>query len=93
MSKTFKLQVVTPDRSAITEQVSFVSLPGAMGSFGVLAGHAAFLSALKKGSMKVTQDGNSKTYPIGEGFAEVKGDSVIVLTETIEGLEDPNADR
>jgi F-type H+-transporting ATPase subunit epsilon len=93
MAKTFKLQVVTPDRQVITEAVSMVTLPGVLGEFGVLPGHAAFLSALKKGKMKITRDGRAEFHLIGAGYAEVKGDSVIVLTESVESLEGSDQDR
>ena len=93
MAKTFNLQVVTPDRQVIKEAVSMVTLPGAMGEFGVLPGHAAFLSALKKGKMKITRDGKAEYHIIGEGYAEVKTDSVIVLTESVESIEGSDLDR
>jgi F-type H+-transporting ATPase subunit epsilon len=93
MAKTFKLQVVTPDRQVITDSVSMVTLPGVLGEFGVLPGHAAFLSALKKGKMKITRDGKAEFHLIGEGYAEVKADFVIVLTESVEGIEGSELDR
>jgi F-type H+-transporting ATPase subunit epsilon len=93
MAKTFKLEVVTPDRQVIAEAVSMVTLPGLLGEFGVLPGHAAFLSALKKGKMKITRDGKAEFHLIGSGYAEVKGDAVIVLTESVEGIEGSELDR
>ncbi len=87
MAKTFKLQVVTPEKQHLNEDVTFVALPGLVGEFGVLPGHAPLLSALKKGVMKVEKDRESRTYRIGGGYAEVRGDSVIVLAETLEAVE------
>lgn len=88
MAHTFKLQVVTPEKQAVTEQVSSVTLPGVEGSFGVLAGHMPFLSALKAGPLRIVREGKTKTYQIGGGFAEVRSDSVIVLAESIESFEE-----
>lgn len=88
MAKTFKLQVVAPDCPAVTEDATSVVLPGEMGEFGVMAGHVPFLSTLKPGVMRVVKDGHRSIYFLAEGFAEVNGNSVIVLAEAYEKAED-----
>lgn len=84
MSRTFKLQVVAPDKPVIAEDASLVSLPGELGEFGVMAGHMAFLSTLRAGSLRITKGQDRDLYFIAGGFAEVNGSSVIVLAEDYE---------
>ncbi len=89
MAKTFKLQVVTPEKQHLSEDVTFVALPGLQGEFGVLPGHAPLLAALTSGIMKVEKERETKTYRIGGGYAEVTGgDHVIVLAETLMASEE-----
>jgi len=87
MAKTIKLQVVTPERQCLNEEVSSVVLPGLLGEFGVLPGHANLLSALKEGILKVEKDREVRRFRIGGGYAEVVKGQVIVLAETLEALE------
>ena len=88
MAKTFKLQVVAPDRPAVVEDATTVILPGELGEFGVMAGHVPFLSTLKPGVMRVVKEGKRSLYFLAEGFAEVNGSSVTVLAEAYEKAED-----
>ena len=81
MSKTFKLQLVAPDRPSINEEVTAVNLPGGAGEFGVMAGHMSLLSTLRPGTLRVTHGQQRDLYFIAGGFAEVNGSSVIVLAE------------
>lgn len=87
MAKTLKLQVVTPERQCLNEDVNAVILPGLVGEFGVLPGHANLLSALKAGVMKVEKERETRRYRLGGGYAEVEGNRVIVLAETLEEIE------
>ena len=66
-----ELQIVTPDRPVVTEQVDEVQIPGAAGYFGVLPGHTPLLAALTVGELWYRK-GQEKTYvSIARGFAEV----------------------
>lgn len=94
MAKTFKLKIVTPERQALVSDVEQVVLPGVAGSFGVLAGHASTLAALKPGVLKVMQPGNkSEVYACTGGYAEVTGKEVVVLADAIELAADINIER
>ena len=87
------VEVVTPERRVMTKECDEIVLPGAMGSFGVLPGHAAMLSALQPG-VAVVRTGNEKSImAIGGGFAEVLPDRVIVLAETCEKSDEIDVDR
>jgi F-type H+-transporting ATPase subunit epsilon len=79
--KAFKFQVVAPDSPVTTQEATTVTLPGEMGEFGVMAGHMAFLSTLKPGTVRVVKDHEREFYFVAGGFAEVNGSSVIVLAE------------
>lgn len=78
------LQIVTPDRSVVTEQVDEVEIPGAEGYFGVLPGHTPLLATLQVGELWYRK-GSEKFYlAIAFGFAEVLPDRVTILAELAE---------
>jgi len=74
------LEIVTPFKKAFVGEAGHVILPGSQGEFGVLPGHAALLATLQPGTLKV----DGKAFKIGEGFVEVGGSRVVVLTESCE---------
>ncbi|MFN7967057.1 MAG: F0F1 ATP synthase subunit epsilon [Acidobacteriota bacterium] len=87
------VEVVTPERRVITRECDEVILPGTLGSFGVLPGHAAMLSSLQPG-VAVVRTGNEKSImAVGGGFAEVLPDRVIVLAETCEKSDEIDVER
>ena len=80
-----QLEVLTPQRTAVTAEVDEVTVPGLAGEFGVLPGHTPFLTALKPGLLAWKGKGGSGTLQIGAGYCEVDGkDRVIVLTQSAE---------
>ena len=87
------LEIVTPDRALVTEQVDEVELPGAEGYFGVLPGHAPLLSSLKVGELWY-RIGQEKFYlHVAFGFAEVLPDHVTVLAQIAERAEEIDVAR
>jgi F-type H+-transporting ATPase subunit epsilon len=82
MPDKIHLDLVSPERMLISEDVDMVTLPGADGYFGVLAGHAPVLSALRPGVIEVKggEEAERKLFIRG-GFAEVNAEKVIVLAE------------
>ena len=88
MSKTFKFQVVAPDKPAIAEEATLVVLPGEMGEFGVMAQHMAFISTLKPGTLRIVKGSSRELYFVAGGFAEVNPTSVIVLAEDYEKADE-----
>jgi ATP synthase F1 epsilon subunit len=75
------LEIVTPDRALVTEQVDEVELPGAEGYFGVLPGHTPLLASLKVGELWY-RIGQEKFYlAVAFGFVEVLPDRVTVLAQ------------
>ena len=88
-----ELQIVTPDRAIVREQVDEVQIPGSEGYFGVLPGHTPFLAALKVGEMWYRK-GQEKTYlSLAGGFAEVLPDRVTILATVAERAEEIDVAR
>jgi len=78
---TLRLEIVTPETTAYSEDVDFVTLPGTEGEFGVYPRHVPLLTAIKPGELRVLKDGRETFLAIGEGFAEIRADAVSVLTD------------
>jgi F-type H+-transporting ATPase subunit epsilon len=77
------LEILTPERKLYSGDVYGVQLPGISGLFEVLNNHAAMVSALGKGNMKILRDNknNTESYSIQGGFVEVLNNKVTVLVE------------
>ena len=85
---SIELQIVTPDKRLVREQVDEVEVPGTEGYFGVLPGHTPMLAALAVGEMWYRK-GPEKTYlSLAYGFAEVLPDRVTILAHLAERAED-----
>jgi F-type H+-transporting ATPase subunit epsilon len=78
------LEVATPTRLAVAEAVDEVVLPGVNGYFGVLPGHAPFLSTLGVGELTYRVGRDERHLAVAGGFAEIRNDKVIVLADTAE---------
>jgi F-type H+-transporting ATPase subunit epsilon len=76
-----RLEVVTPQKLALSTVVSEVTGPSVEGEFGVLEGHRPLLAALKHGPVKYRERGVSKEAAVGPGFAEVRPHQVYLLVE------------
>jgi F-type H+-transporting ATPase subunit epsilon len=77
------LEVLTPQRTALTADVDEVTVPGLAGEFGVLPGHTPFLTALKAGLLTWRGKSGSGSLAIGDGYCEVDGkDKIVVLTQS-----------
>jgi F-type H+-transporting ATPase subunit epsilon len=87
------LEIVTPDRAIVSQQVDEVQLPGSEGYFGVLPGHTPLLASLQVGEMWY-RIGQQKHYlAIAFGFAEILPDRVTVLAHIAERAEDIDVSR
>ncbi len=83
MAEKLFLEVVTPERAVVSEEVEIVVAPGSEGEFGVLKGHTTFLTSLKSGILRFkTASGTEKKFQVEGGFAEVLPDKVTVLAES-----------
>jgi F-type H+-transporting ATPase subunit epsilon len=87
------LQIVTPDKLLVREQVDEVEIPGSEGYFGVLPGHTPMLASLAVGELWY-RTGQEKTYlAIAFGFAEVLPDRVTILAQLAERAEEIDVTR
>src|SRR5215211_1611056 len=73
------LEIVTPDRSLVTEKVDEVEIPGAEGYFGVLPGHTPLLATLQVGELRFRKGSEKYYLSIAFGFAEVLPDRATML--------------
>ena len=86
---TFHFDLVSPDKLLFTGEVDQVDVPGTEGDFGVLAGHAPIVSALRPGIMTVFVGGNAQRMVVLGGFAEVSADGKLtVLADLADSVED-----
>ena len=78
---TLRLEIVTPEATAYSEDVEMVTLPGSEGELGVYPNHVPLLTMLRPGELRVRKDGREIALAVGEGFVEITGDAVSVLTD------------
>ena len=94
MAENIKLEVVTPEKSVVSEEAQIVMPPGSLGEFGVLIGHTPFLTTLKIGTIRYKDAGGTEKYVfINSGFAEALPDKVTVLAESAERRKDIDVER
>ena len=76
-------ELVTPEKLVLSEDVHMVVVPGTEGEFGVMAGHAPYMSTLRDGELAVyrTAGGAPDRIPVSGGFAEVSERGLTVLAE------------
>ena len=87
MVLTFKLEIVTPDAKAYSEDVDMVTLPCVEGELGIFPGHVPLLTELVPGEITVRKDGRDYFIAVGEGFVEITGNRVAVMTDMALGAE------
>lgn len=84
MATLFQLAILTPEQGVFEGDVEYVEAPGTEGSFGVLAHHAAMVTALGEGSLRVRYPGGrEERWPIKGGFFEVSNNRATVLADAI----------
>ncbi len=81
MANTLKLEIVTPSAVVYSEDVSLVALPGRQGDMGIYPNHVPLMTKVAAGEVEVTRDGQKELLAVGDGFAEVTGDRVSILTD------------
>ncbi len=81
MAEKLHFSLVSPERELFSGPVDQVDTPGSEGDFGVLAGHAPFMTALKEGPVRVHNEGQVTTYEVRGGFADVTPEGLTILAE------------
>jgi F-type H+-transporting ATPase subunit epsilon len=77
----FHFELVSPTRLLFSAEVDQVDVPGSEGDFGVLAGHAPFITTLKPGILTIKEGGGVRQLYVRDGFAEVNPSGLTILTE------------
>jgi F-type H+-transporting ATPase subunit epsilon len=85
---TFHFDLVSPEKLAFSGEVDQVDVPGAEGHFGVLAGHAPVVAALRPGILVVHAGGTKQKIIVLGGLAEVSEKGLTVLADTATSLEE-----
>jgi F-type H+-transporting ATPase subunit epsilon len=81
MDNTLRLEIVTPDATVYSEDVDMVTLPGVEGQMGILPRHVPLMTQLVAGEMIVRKNGQDRFLVVGEGFVEITGEHVAILTD------------
>lgn len=90
---TFLLEVVTPDKTVVKEEVDMAICPGTEGEFGVLPHHVSLLSSLRIGPLRYTQGDREEVLFISGGFVDVNNNKCSVLAESSERAADIDVAR
>jgi len=80
-------ELVSPEKLVFSGEVQQVDVPGAEGDFGVLEGHAPFVTTLRPGILTVHTAGGSQRIVVLGGFAEVSAEGLTVLADVAETTE------
>lgn len=81
MAATLKLEIVTPEAKIFSGDVEMVQLTGTVGEMGILPGHMLLMTELVPGEIAMRRDGKLSYLAVGEGFVQVKHESVSILTD------------
>jgi F-type H+-transporting ATPase subunit epsilon len=89
---TFHFNLVSPEKLLLSGEVDQVDVPGSEGDFGVLAGHAPFVTTLRPGILVIHREGGELRVVVNGGFAEVGPNGLTVLADMAVPIEDVNRD-
>lgn len=93
MADRLALEIATPTRLVVSAMVDEVVAPGSEGYFGILPGHAPFLTTLGIGELTYRSGRDEYHLSMAGGFAEVRQDKMIVLADVAERPEDIDRER
>jgi F-type H+-transporting ATPase subunit epsilon len=93
MAETMKLEIITPYSKVVDLEVDEVTATGKLGEFGVLPGHAPFLTSLKIGELAYKFNGKTEHLALNWGYFEIRDDKIIVLVETAELAREIDVER
>lgn len=93
MAEKLKLQLVTPYKKVLSQDVDEVTAPGSVGELGLLPGHTPLLTTLKIGELSYKQGSETFHVAVNWGYLEVEEDQVNVLVETAEKADEIDLER
>ena len=77
---TLKLEIVTPEAQTFSEDVEMVTLPAAEGEMGIFPQHVPLMTQIVAGEVVARKDGRDLFLAVGDGFVEITGDRVAIMT-------------
>jgi len=87
-----RLDIVTPEKKAFSDEIDSVVVPGAEGEMGILKSHAPIVTTLQPGELRYMKGGEETSLAIGTGIVEVSNDRVSVLTDMALGVSEIDED-
>lgn len=88
MANTLKLEIVTPEGVTCSEDVEMVTLPGVEGEMGIFPAHVPLMTQITPGEIIVRKNGEENYLAVGEGFVEITGDRVSIMTDMAARADD-----
>lgn len=77
-----QFEIITPDRTALSEEVEHVYLPGSLGEMGVLEQHASLITTLEPGELRYKPVGKPEVHiVVGTGFVQIENDHILMVTD------------
>ena len=87
-----RLDIVTPEKKAFSDEIDSVVVQGAEGEMGILKSHAPIVTTLQPGELRYMKNGEETSLAIGTGIVEVSNDRVSVLTDMALGVSEIDED-
>lgn len=81
MAATVKLEIVTPESTAYSGVVEFVTLPASEGEMGVYPNHIPLMAKVDAGELVIRAQGQTEYFAVGQGFVQILGDRISILTD------------
>lgn len=88
MATTLRLEIVTPEEKTFSEDVDMVTLPGVAGEMGIFPNHAPLMTQIEAGEVVARSGGTERHLAVGEGFVQITGERVAILTDMAIKAED-----
>jgi len=93
MANTLRLEIVTPEAKTYSEDVEMVTLPAVEGEMGIFPQHVPLMTQIVSGEVIVRKDGRDYFLAVGEGFAQITGERVAIMTDMAIRAENVDATR
>ena len=87
------LEIIAPEKQFFKDQVDAVTIPGTIGSFQILKDHAPLISSFEIGIIKIKKNSTDSYFSTSGGTVEVNKNKVLVLTDSIEKINEIDVDR
>ena len=92
MADKFRLSVLTPTSTVYDDVVETVEASGALGDFGVLPGHYAYITSIRPGGLSITSAKGTSVYAVGHGIAQIGADKVSIVLSSCKPADEVDLD-